>query len=76
MLLPPASPRPPKVEIQLTKPMNQEHKKFLDDLRESGKTNMFGAAPYLEAEFDLERKEAKAVLMEWMDSFREAEAES
>lgn len=56
--------------------MNQEHKKFLDDLRESGKTNMFGAAPYLEAEFDLERKEAKAVLMEWMDSFREAEAES
>ena len=25
---------------------------YLDDLRESGVTNMFGARPYLEAEFD------------------------
>jgi len=28
--------------------------------------NMFGAAPYLEMEFDLDRREAKQVLMAWM----------
>ena len=39
---------------------------YLNRLRESGATNMFGAAPYLEMEFDLERREAKQVLMNWM----------
>lgn len=39
---------------------------FLNQLRQSGETNMFGAAPYLQAEFGLDRYEAKAVLMEWM----------
>lgn len=39
---------------------------FLNQLRFSGETNMFGAAPYLQAEFGLDRHEAKAVLMEWM----------
>jgi hypothetical protein len=28
---------------------------------------MFGAAPYLQEEFDLSRQEAKEVLLEWMD---------
>ncbi len=49
--------------------MTREQKDFLDDLRESGETNMFGAGPYLEAEFGLDRREARAVLKEWMDSF-------
>jgi len=39
---------------------------YLNRLRESGATNMFGAAPYLEMEFDLDRREAKQVLMNWM----------
>ena len=39
---------------------------FLNRLRESGATNMYGAAPYLEMEFDLDRREAKQVLMDWM----------
>ena len=39
---------------------------FLNRLRESGATNMFGAAPYLEEAFDLDRREAKAALMAWM----------
>ena len=39
---------------------------YLNRLRESGATNMFGAAPYLEMEFDLDRREAKQVLMDWM----------
>lgn len=49
--------------------MTNEHKIFLDDLRESGVTNMFGAAPYLQEEFGLERRDAKDILMEWMKSF-------
>jgi len=40
---------------------------FLNNLRVSGVTNMFGAAPYLQEEFDLSRQEAKEVLLEWMD---------
>lgn len=51
--------------------MTQEHYDFLMDLRESGVTNMFGAAPYLEGAFGLSRNDARAVLVEWMESFRE-----
>ncbi len=42
---------------------------FLNDLRESGKINMFGAAPYVEEMFGLERAEARSAVMEWMKSF-------
>jgi hypothetical protein len=39
---------------------------YLNRLRESGEVNMFGAAPYVEMEFDVSRREAKQVLMDWM----------
>lgn len=40
-----------------------EHLTYLDDLRESGTTNMFGARPFLMEVFpDLSDKEAAAVL--------------
>ena len=42
---------------------------FLDNLRDSGVTNMLGATPYLIEEFNLETKEARAVLFKWMDTF-------
>jgi hypothetical protein len=42
---------------------------YLNDLRDSGETNMFLASPYLEAEFGLDRKEAKDILLAWMRSF-------
>lgn len=42
---------------------------FLDDLRDSGVTNMFGASPYLEREFGLDRHEARDILLQWMRSF-------
>lgn len=42
---------------------------FLENLRRSGATNMFGAAPYLEAAFGLDRKEARKVLTEWMSNY-------
>ena len=44
---------------------------FLNDLRDSGVTNMFGAAPYLQKEFGLEKGEARQVLANWMQSFSE-----
>ncbi len=44
---------------------------FLDTLRDSGQTNMFGAAPYLMEMFDLDRFEAKEIVVEWMQTFSE-----
>lgn len=49
--------------------MNKEHKKFLDDLRESGETNMFFATPYIIEEFGIDKNEAKKILIEWMESY-------
>ena len=39
---------------------------YLNRLRESGDTNMFGAAPYLQDEFNLDYREARKILTEWM----------
>lgn len=45
---------------------------FLESLRESGVTNMFGAAPYLEAAFpELKGKSAREVLSNWMQNYSE-----
>mgnify|MGYP003414430645 CR=1 FL=1 len=40
---------------------------FLEKLRESGKTNMLGAAPYLMVEFGVDKKEAKEILFKWFE---------
>lgn len=42
---------------------------YLDDLRESGATNMFGAAPYVQANIGVSSKEARKLLSLWMDTF-------
>lgn len=39
---------------------------YLEDLRESGETNMWGASTYLEAEFGLDAREAKDILLAWI----------
>lgn len=44
---------------------------YLDGLRESGKTNMFGARPYLVNKFSMKNDLAGEVLSEWMETFRE-----
>lgn len=46
-----------------------EHFEYLDALRESGVTNMFGAGPYLVRDCGLEKADAGAVLSAWMGSF-------
>jgi hypothetical protein len=44
---------------------------FLEDLRKSGLTNMLGARPYIQTAFpDLSDKEAKEILVKWLQSFR------
>ena len=42
---------------------------YLDRLRESGVTNMFGAGPFLRRKFGLGKAEASAVLVYWMETF-------
>ena len=50
--------------------VTEYHLSFLDELRESGDTNMFGARSYLMAEFpELANDEAGVVLSYWMRSF-------
>jgi hypothetical protein len=44
---------------------------YLNDLRDSGKTNMFGAAAYIEKDFGLDKRKAKEILVKWMKSFNE-----
>jgi hypothetical protein len=45
---------------------------YLDELRESGETNMHGAAVDLQDEFGLDRLEARKILQAWMDQFSSA----
>lgn len=47
----------------------EEMFEYLDTLRESGVTNMFGAGQYLQQAFDIDRREAKSVLLEWMKTY-------
>ena len=42
---------------------------YLDELRQSGETNMFGAAPYLVERFEMSKEEARDMLSLWMKSY-------
>ena len=39
---------------------------YLDELRESSKVNMFGAAPYIMEQFGISKQEAQEYLSAWM----------
>ena len=43
---------------------------YLDSLRESGITNMYGARPFLEKAFCISSDEAKKSLVDWMEADR------
>lgn len=49
--------------------LTDEHLEYLDDLRESGRTNMYGAAAYLTDEMGVPRMDAKKYLRYWMETF-------
>ena len=42
---------------------------YLENLRRSGETNMYGAAPWLEAAFGMSRREAIKILSDWMRNY-------
>jgi hypothetical protein len=46
---------------------------YLEELRQFGVTNMFGAVPYLMREFDLSHDEASKILSDWMGSYKQPE---
>ena len=49
---------------------NEMYCEYLDELRESGITNMFGALPYLRKSYpELDREHAKSILLNWMKTF-------
>lgn len=49
--------------------MLEEYFEFLDDLRESGEINMFGAARVLQEHYDLVKYEARDIVSAWMEQF-------
>ena len=49
--------------------LNEEHSKYLINLRDSGVTNMWGATPFIQEEFRVTHAEAKQILVEWIESF-------
>lgn len=44
---------------------------YLNRLRQAGTTNMFGATPYLQDEFGIDRNDAKDILMSWIEWVQE-----
>lgn len=64
-------------EIEKPDFVKEDHLLFLDDLRESGVTNMYGATPYLMEEFaELNKNQAMKVLIYWMNTFGERHPKS
>jgi hypothetical protein len=43
---------------------------FLEKLRRSGETNMYGAVPYLMKEFRLSKERASSILSDWMENYK------
>jgi hypothetical protein len=50
----------------------EDYYKILEAIRESGITNMFGAAPYLQELCpELSREEANKILCNWISNYKE-----
>jgi len=50
--------------------IDQKYIDYLNALRESGITNMYGAGEYLMDTFDLQKVEARKILANWMSNFQ------
>ena len=57
--------------MRKTTPSEKEVMEFLNILRGSGATNMFGATPYVIEEFGLDKSEARRILSLWMSNFND-----
>jgi len=49
----------------------QEVLEYLNDLRDSGDTNMFGASPYVQQRFGISKGESRKLVTLWMNNFKE-----
>ena len=49
--------------------VTDRHLLFLDNLRKSGKINMWGAGSYVAKQFGITQKEAGIITTYWMDTF-------
>lgn len=56
--------------------VTDEHLEYLDTLRDSGVTNMWGAGEYLEKRYEIDDKTASTILFYWMKSFGERHGNS
>jgi hypothetical protein len=65
--------RNPLMETEITRPSitKDEHLKYLDKLRLSGVTNMFGSGRYLAKTFGMKSGDANTIVAYWMESFEE-----
>lgn len=60
------------MSIERPEIVTEEHLEFLDQVREAGFTNMFGAGTHLIKEFpDINRFQAREIVLYWMESFEE-----
>ncbi len=55
--------------MEVTAEPMSEYFEFLDDLRDEGLINMFGARPVLAGAFNLDRKTSADVLAKWQTTF-------
>ena len=46
---------------------------YLEELRRSGVTNMYGAGPYVQQEFGVSRREAIKIVGDWMKNYNPAD---
>lgn len=53
--------------------MSDDVKQYLNDLRDSGVTNMWGAGAYLQRDFGMTRYQARDALLVWIESFKQTE---
>lgn len=55
--------------------VKDKHLTFLDNLRVSGVTNMYGASPYVQSAFRMSAERARATLVYWMQTFSQRHPE-
>lgn len=60
------------LEINQLKSLTKRCFTFLRRLRAGGRSNMYGAIPYLAAAFGVDREQAFRIVCEWLDAERAA----
>lgn len=58
-----------QIELRQTTELEKNVLTYLNDLRESGATNMYGATPYIVKKFKIPQETAISLLKLWMHNF-------